>query len=320
MKTLFFLLMMAVSTVVLPAQNLSTTKTTPVTIYGIQGPSGVGMILLFNNPPSLSGYEVSVQALGDASLVSAKMITGEAKIGVLPPNVAAKIASTGKDVEIAAVIGNGMLSLLSRDASIKSIADLKGKTVAVAGQGATPDYVFRTILKANGIDPDKDLRLDYSLAPPEIARSLIAGRVSVALLPEPFATQALSGSSNITQVGDIQQEWVASGGQSNYPMTVLVVDGAFARANRLLINVIREALQASIQWVNANPLNAGTLVEAQGWGMTAAVAAAAIPRSNYTFVPAVQARPALEALFKAFLAEAPQSIGGKLPADRFYLQ
>ena len=156
--------------------------------------------------------------------------------------MAAKIASSGKQVQVAAALGTGMLSLLSSDPSVRRVEDLREKTVEVAGQGATPDYVFRRILLSKGLNTDRDLRFSYVLAYPEIAQSLIAGRVSNALLPEPFATMARS-----------------------------------------------------------------------------AVVSAAIPRSNYVFIPAAEAQPALEDLFRAFLEFAPASIGGALPGDWFYL-
>ncbi|MDR3139660.1 MAG: ABC transporter substrate-binding protein, partial [Treponema sp.] len=274
----------------------------------------------FENPPQASGFTVKVEALAQADLLAARFISGEAKVGILPPNVAAKIASTGKRIQVAAVVGAGMLSLLSADPGVRAIEDLKGKTVEVAGQGATPDYVFRRILLSKGINPDRDLKLGYALAYPEIAQSLIAGRVSLALLPEPFATMARSGKPDLRVIGDIQGEWAAAGGSGNYPMTVLVVDADFAAAQPAVIRAILDAYKASIQWVVANPAEAGTLTEKHKLGLRAPVVSAAIPRSNYVFIPAAEARPALEALFKAFLEFSPVSIGGALPQDAFYLK
>jgi NitT/TauT family transport system substrate-binding protein len=291
-----------------------------LTIYGINGPSGVGMIRLFENPPKASGFDIKVEVLAQADLLAARFISGDAKVGILPPNVAAKIASTGKPIQAAAVVGAGMLSLLSADPAVRTIADLKGKTVEVAGQGATPDYVFRRILLSKGINPDRDLKLSYALAYPEIAQSLIAGRVSLALLPEPFATMARSGKPDLRVVGDIQGEWAAAGGSGNYPMTVLVVDAGFAAAQPAVVRTILDAYKASIQWVVANPAEAGALTEKHKLGLRAPVVSAAIPRSNYVFIPAAEARPGLEALFKAFLEFSPVSIGGALPQDSFYLK
>jgi NitT/TauT family transport system substrate-binding protein len=276
------------------------------------------MIRMFENPPVIPGFEVKMEALAQADLMAARFISQDAKVGILPANAAAKISASGRNIRIAAVTGTGMLSLLTSDPQVGRIEDLKGKTVEVAGQGATPDYVFRRLLMVRGMDPEKDLTLSYSLAYPEIAQSLIAGRVSSALLPEPFSTMALSGNPDLRRVGDIQEEWSKAGGQGNYPMTVLVLDGDFAAYNPGAVKVILENLKDSIEWTVANPAAAGALVEKHDFGLKASVAAAAIPRSNYVFIPATEARASVEALFRVFLEFSPDSIGGALPGDHFY--
>ena len=295
-------------------------RSEPLVIYAIKGSSGVGLIRLFDDPPKLRGFDVRVEALSQADLVASRFISGEAKVGILPPNIAAKIASSGRDIRAAAVTGTGMLSLLSSDSSIRSIADLRAKTVEVAGQGATPDYVFRKILSASSLVPDRDLRLGYSLPYPEIAQALISGRVSLALLPEPFASMALMGKPDLFSVADIQEEWAKIGGAGNYPMTLLVVDGAFAASNPEAIGEILLSVKDSIDWVKAHPADAGELTEKYELGIRADAASAAIPKSNYVFIPAAEARPSLEALFRVFLENSHQSIGGALPGDSFYLK
>lgn len=297
-----------------------------VIIYGVKGPSGLGMIRLFEHPPTAPGFSVEVEVLAQADLVAARFISGGAKMGMLPPNLAAKIASSGKRIQVAAVTGTGMLSLLSSDPSVRRIEDLRGKTVEMAGQGATPDYVFRKILLSKGINPDGDLRLGYSLAYPEIARMLAAGRISLALLPEPFATMAREQRPGLAVIGDIQGEWAALNGAGllsapgrNYPMTVFVVDADFAASRPLLLRAVLSGLEESAEWVKANPEEAGLLAEKHGLGLSARIAAAAIPRSGYVYIPAREARGDLEALYRAFLELSPASIGGFLPPDDFYL-
>jgi NitT/TauT family transport system substrate-binding protein len=290
---------------------------TALTIYGLKGPSGVGIIRLFESPPDISGFDVKVEALASDDLMAARFISGEAKIGMLPVNRAAKIASSGNDIRVVAVIGEGMLSLLSSDPSVRGIGDLKGKTVEVAAQGATPEYVFRRILMRRGLNPDRDLTLNFSLAYPEIAQSLIAGRVSIGLIPEPFATMARLGRPDLIAV-DLQEEWALWEGGKNYPMTLLVVDGQFASANPQAVNGIFDAVKDSIVWVTAHPAEAGVLVEKHDLGLRAPVVAAAVPKSNYASIPAAEARPYIEALLKVYLEFAPASIGGALPGDKFY--
>jgi NitT/TauT family transport system substrate-binding protein len=316
----FLLSISIIFTAFLHARGAGESGVKPLTIYGIKGSSGVGMVRLFEEPPRIPGFDVKVEALALADLMAARFISGEAKVGILPPNMAAKIASSGKDIRAAAIIGNGMLSLLSSDTSVRGLADLRGKTVEVAGQGATPDFVFQKILEFNGLTPGRDVSLGYSMAPPEIAQSLIAGRVSFALLPEPFAAMALAGKPDLASAADVQQEWSKAGGKENFPMTLLVVDGAFASENPGAVKEILNAVKTSSEWVKTHPAEAGNLVEKHELGLRASVVAAAVPKSNYVFIPAAEGRAALEALFGLFLEYAPASIGGVLPGDGFYLK
>jgi NitT/TauT family transport system substrate-binding protein len=275
---------------------------------------------MFEKPLKAGGTQIAIEALARADLVAAMFIAGNAKLGVLPPNVAAKIAASGKDIQIAAVLGTGMLRLITNNPGLKRLEDLRGKTVEMAGHGATPDYVFRWILNAKGIRPDRDITLRYTMDCPEIAQSLIYGRVSLALLPEPFGTMALLGRPSLRVIGDIQSEWIAAGGKANYPMTVLVVDAEFARFRPDVVRAVLNACQDSIRWVTVNPAKAGTLAENYDLGMRAPVVRAAIPQSGYEFIPAQEAKAALESLFKLFLNYAPSAIGGVLPKDSFYYQ
>jgi NitT/TauT family transport system substrate-binding protein len=103
-------------------------------------------------------------------------------------------------------------------------------------------------------------------------------------------------------------------------MTLLVVDGAFADENPGAVKEILDAVKASIEWVKTHPAEAGSLVEKHELGLRAPVVAAAVPKSNYVFIPAAEGRASIEALLNLFLAYAPASIGGVLPGDRFYLK
>jgi NitT/TauT family transport system substrate-binding protein len=170
---------------------------------------------------------------------------------------------------------------------------------------------------SQGLRPDVDVIFGHSLAYPEIAQSLIAGRLSLALLPEPFATMARSGNPNLRVIGNIQDEWVKAGGEGNFPMTALVLDGGWAGSHSRGVAALLAALKSSIEWVVANPAEAGVLVEKHGLGLRAPVVAAAIPQSSYVYIPAAEARASLESLYKVFLDFAPQSIGA-LPKDDFY--
>lgn len=291
----------------------------PIIVAALKGPSGIGMVKLFDSPPvPADGSAVQLVAVASADLMTAKLISGEYDAGVLPLNVAAKLYASGIELKLAAIVGDGMVSFLSADDSISALADLKGKRVNVAGQGATPDYLFRKLLRGAGLDPEKDITLDYSLPYPEAAIALASGKIRYAILPEPFATMAKLQNSRLRPSLDLGALWTRQTGQANYPMTAFVVSSKLAAERPVAVKAILAAYSASIAWVLAEPVEAAALVEKQELGLMAGIAAKAIPVSAYVFVDARAARPAVEALLGAFLMLSPASIGGKLPDDGFY--
>ena len=291
----------------------------PILIGALKGPSGIGMAKLFESAPSpADGSTVRLVAVASADLMTAKLISGEYDAGVLPINVAAKLYNAGIPLKLAAIVGNGMVSFLSADSSLVSLSSLRGKQVNVAGQGATPDFLFRRLLKGAGIDPEKDIRLDYSLPYPEAAAALAAGKIASAILPEPFSTMARMANPSLKSPLDLGLFWTRQTGQTSYPMTAFVITSKLVAERPRAVEAILAAYARSIDWVIANPSEAGALVEKQELGLKAGIASKAIPLSAYVFTPASTARPAVEAFLNVFLELSSASIGGKLPDNGFY--
>lgn len=293
----------------------------PLTIQmgAIKGPTGIGAIHLFELDPTLpDNARFAIQGVASADAMVAKMLSGELDAAVLPVNMAAKLYNAGQPYSLLAVVGNGMVKLVTTDPAIKAIADLKSRDVYVAGQGATPEYLLRTIMPKYGIDPDKDVHLLFSMPYPELAASLAAGRVAIGVLPEPFATMALKGNPAARIPFSLTALWSEATGQADYPMSVFVIRTRLLAERPAAIAALLASYKASISDVLADPVTAGTLVERYDMGLKAAIAAAAIPSSAYVFIPARQARPSIEALLSVFLAVSPTSIGSRLPDEAWY--
>lgn len=288
-------------------------------VGALKGPTGIGMIQLFESTPILPQMaSLSIEAIASTDVMTAKLMSGELDAAVLPINMAAKLYSAGLPFRLAAVVGNGMVKLVTTDPSIRGIQDLRGKEVYVAGQGATPDYLLRTILAKAGIKAEADLKLVYSMPIPEIAASLAAGKIRVAVLPEPFATLALSGNPSASVPFSLTALWKDATGQADYPMSAFVVRASLIDERPQAVKALLDAYRASIDKVLADPAGAGVLVEKHDMGLKAPIAAKAIPQSAYAFIPAAEARSAVESLLAVFLGFAPASIGGKLPEASFY--
>ena len=65
---------------------------------------------------------------------------------------------------------------------------------------------------------------------------------------------------------------------------------------------------------------AGELVEKYQLGLTAAVVAKSVSVSEYTYIPANNAKDKIEELLKIFTAFTPDSTGINLPEDDFYYE
>ena len=61
-------------------------------------------------------------------------------------------------VTVAGIYNRTFFELIARG-DIKSLAELKGKTVGISRYGASTEYALRFGLKANGIDPDKQIKM-----------------------------------------------------------------------------------------------------------------------------------------------------------------
>ena len=142
----------------------------------------------------------------------------------------------------------------------------------------------------------------------------------MAVLPEPFTTQALKSNPQVHVPFSLDALWQEATGRPGYPMSVFVMRDALLRERPATAKAIADAYESSIAWVRAHPAEAGVLVEKHDLGLKAALAGAAIPRSAYVFTPARAARADVEALLSVFLYVAPKSIGGKLPGPDFYAE
>ncbi|MFA5851448.1 MAG: ABC transporter substrate-binding protein [Spirochaetales bacterium] len=284
----------------------------------LKGPSGIGSAWMMASPPQVPGVEIQFITASGADIVTAKLISGEFQGGVLPVNVAAKLSNAGVPIKAIAVVGNGMVKFLSSDPAIRTLADIKGKDIPIAGQKATPDYLFRYLAETESLKAGVDYHPLYNLAYPEMAIQLAAGKITCAVLPEPFATQAMMLNKALREPFSLDVLWTEKTGLPSYPMSLFVVSRRLAEQHPDVVEALRQAYDVSIKKTLSDPASTGALAESLDLGMKAIVAQAAIPKSAYVYIVASEARSGVEALLKLFLAFDPQSIGGKLPGADFY--
>ena len=80
---------------------------------------------------------------------------------------------------------------------IKSIKDLKGKTIAASTPRAALDTATREALKKNGLVPDKDVQILYVQSVPAILSSVLGGKTSAGTLSAPNTIKARESGLNL---------------------------------------------------------------------------------------------------------------------------
>ena len=307
---------------ILPAEGTNEqSEELKITVAVFKGPSGIAAAkLLSDNFQPGFGVNIEYIILSSPLEAVAKMTSGEADAVFLPVNMAAKLYTKGPGFKLAAVSGLGSLFMVSSDHSIKNWKDLKGKTIYLTGKGATPDYLLRYLLLENGLDPDKDVKLDFSAQAPQIAQLMIAEKAETSFIPQPFVFQIEMKSEKAKTALNPQEELLRiRGGEKAFPFTAFVISPRLYNNRPDAAAALTEALGESIKWTLNNPGEASLVIEEFGI-MSAAIAEKAIPVSGIEYIPASRAQDSIEDFLKMMLDLDPVSVGGSLPDEGFYFR
>lgn len=300
-----------------PVTQRELVKGTQVNIAMLKGPTGIGAAKLMSDLDSSktdNKYQFTLST--DPTEITSGIISGSFDIAACPLNLASVLYNkTEGKVQILAVNTLGTLYILSNDASVTSIADLAGKTVVAAGQGATPEYVLNYLLEKNGI-ADK-VTVEYKSEHSEVATLAASGSASIVLLPEPNVTSVLLQNNSFSVAVDLSKEFEKASGVS-LAMGCVIARKDFVENNPDAIEIFMSEYKASIDYAASNLEDTAALCETYGIIPKAAVAKKAIPNCNITFVSGEEMKKVVTENLTVLAAANPASVGGKLPADDFW--
>ena len=133
---------------------------------GTYYPVGAAMAKVWNS--SISGMKANAQSTGGTAQNLALLGKGEAEVvfadGLYFFAYEGKGAFEGKAMKglrgLVPLYAEPIHFLVAKGSNIKSLQDLKGKRVSVGAVGSGTEVTVRTLLKVNGIDPDKDIKVE----------------------------------------------------------------------------------------------------------------------------------------------------------------
>lgn len=289
-----------------------------INIATLNGTTGFGMAKLMSdakNSTSSVKYNVDVQS--DAAVINAALVSGELDIAALPTNAAANLyAKTNGGIKILAVNTLGVLYVVADEANsdIKTLSDLEGKTVYCPAQN--PAFIFKGLCDKAGVHVTID-STTYA-QPADLRTAVVAGKVSVAVLPEPMVTIAKSNNKSLTVALDLTAEWNKVFPENSLMQGCVVARTEFIEKHPDAIEKFLKDYKASVNYVNENTGNAAELIAETGIFEKAAVAKAAIPRCNIKFVDGKEMSDALDVFFKVLYDINPKAVGDRLPDAKIY--
>lgn len=301
--------------------NAETDEKVIIRVGSLKGPTTMGIVKLMQddeNGASVNDYEFTMS--GTADEIVPLMVKGELDVALLPCNLASVLYNnTEGAVQVAGINTLGVLYVVEAGDAIQSVEDLRGKTIYSTGKGTTPEYGLNYVLSMNGIDPAKDVTIEFKSEATEVAAALTSGAAEIAVLPQPFVTAALAQNENLRVALSLTDEWAKVNEESAMLTGVAIVRKEFAEQNPEAIQAFLTEYAASTEYVNENVEEAAEWIAELGIVAKAQLAQKAIPACNIVMITGEEMKTKVSGYLSALYDQNPAAVGGELPDDAFYL-
>lgn len=323
MKKKILSLLLAAALLLLPACGATAKGMSaegPVRIAGLKGPTTMGLVnLLDMEQQGTAALDYDLQLYGTADEIVPGLIKGELDMAAIPANLAAALYQKTKGgIQVMAVNTLGVLYVVEKGDTVHSMADLAGRTILSTGKGTTPEYLLRYLLEKNGLDPDKDVKIQYCSEATEVTAQMAAAQKdAIAVLPQPYVTAAGMKDPSLRVALDLTAEWDKVS-DSQMVTGVTVVRTQYAQEHPDVVEVFLQEYAQSVRTANTDLDRTAALCEQQGVVAKAAIAKKALPACNIVCRTGDEMQKDVSAYLSVLCAADPAAVGGKLPDEGFY--
>ena len=170
-----------------------TTEKAVIRVGSLKGPTTMGIVKLMKDDEAqttVNDYEFTMS--GTADEIAPLLLKGDLDAALIPANLASVLYNKSEGaLQVVGINTLGVLYVIENGETIQSVEDLRGKTIYSTGKGTTPEYGLNYVLSMNGIDPSKDVTIEFKSEATEVAAALANGAASIAVLPQPFVTATM---------------------------------------------------------------------------------------------------------------------------------
>lgn len=165
-----------------------------------------------------------------------------------------------------------------KDLDLKSVADLKGKTIAVTSPGSLTANLAKYFVQEAGLDPDKDVSLVSVGGGGELLGALKSGKADAAMLFEPFVTIGIQ-QGFATMLVDVPAKLDA------FSSSPLSTSKAFVEKSSKDARGIFDALAEAMAYIHTNPSGTFDIAKQTFQNADPAVLTAALARLSKWYSP-----------------------------------
>ncbi len=290
-----------------------------VNIAAMKGPTALGMLKMMEDAEAgttANNYKFTIA--GAADEITASIIKGDIPIAAVPCNLASVLYNKSKGgVTMLGINTLGVLYIVETGETVQTVEDLRGKTIYSTGKGTTPEYTLNWLLKSAGMEPGKDVTVEYKSEATEVAAILSQTENAVAMLPQPYVTTVLNSNAKARIALDITREWEAFNEGSTVVTGVVVANTKYLTENPDVVNAFLEEYVVSAAYTVENVDAAAALSEKFDI-FKAPIAKKAIPYCNIVLIEGDEMKAKANAYLNVLFEQNPASVGGTLPEDNFF--
>jgi NitT/TauT family transport system substrate-binding protein len=201
------------------------------------------------------GLDVELQSQNAGVDAENELVAGavQAVVGFYDHTI--DLQSKGKSIEAIVLFGlnPGAEEMVRADeaGTIKSMGDLKGKTVGITGLGSSSGFITQYLALQGGLKSS-----DYTLLPVGAGNTLIAAfkqkRIDVAWVTEPTTSQLKKTGDAKTLVNMTTEEGTKAALGGLYPASSLYVSSAWAAKHKDECAKLARAYVKTLQWIHSH--------------------------------------------------------------------
>ena len=195
------------------------------------------------------GIDLELVLASGADAVMSAVLSGDVDIGFSGTEATIYVYNGGEKDYVKTFAGltqrDGTFLVSRKKYENFTLNDLKGKTVVGGRKGGMPEMTFEWALRENGINPEKDLTIDTSIAFAAMQGAFIGGTGDFVTLFEP---NALSVEQNgygyvVAYIGEL-------GGE--VPYTAYNARTSYIEENKNIIEKFTKAINKGLEFVSNN--------------------------------------------------------------------